>query len=67
MEKFKELSSEEINFINGGMDSVAMQPVQDASETWWWKGLVLMNDASDFISGLGDGFLKGFDTTNKQW
>jgi len=67
MDKFKELSFEEITFINGGMDSTSMQPIKDASGTWWWKGLSAMADVADFVSGLGDGFLGGFSQASKSW
>jgi bacteriocin-like protein len=67
MDKFKELTFEETQEVEGGMDSAGMQPIKDASQTWWWKGLAAMNDAADFLSGLGDGFIKGFKDTNKHW
>jgi hypothetical protein len=67
MEKFNELSLEEVILINGGMDSTSMQLINTASETWWWKGLNTINDAVDFVSGWGDGFLNGFSQANKSW
>lgn len=67
MEKFKELSLDELYGTNGGMDELAMQPFHDASETWWWKGLIALNDAADFISGVFSGLGPGFDNSSKNW
>jgi len=67
MEKFKELSIEEMQEVDGGMDEAGMQPLKNFQESWWGRGLSAMNDAADFISGLGDGFIHGFKSTNKQW
>lgn len=67
MEKFKELSLEEMQEVRGGDDYLALGWIDEFNGSFIGKTLNTMHDVADFISGLGDGFIDGFKSTNKYW
>lgn len=59
MEKFKELSIEEMQEVEGGS---ILSPLLMTD-----KIAHAMDEIGDFISGFTDGFYNGFKSTNKYW
>jgi hypothetical protein len=67
MDKFKELELFEQMEIMGGQDLYWMESMDEFTGSWQFKTINAIKDVSDFFSGIGDGFLSGFNNASKYW
>lgn len=66
MDKFKELSIEDMQEVQGG-NFISWSPLNYTTKFAAESVYPALCEAADFVSGLGEGFLDGFSQASKSW